>query len=122
MWRHDPAGYPRGASVFQRSDKKQQSTELVIGALVGTAMKAMDHIYAGAANGVDWSGFMLAILEFALFIRAERVAKQISDITPKFIGPVQGKQPKRVTRNRPDSRRRPDPIFPHRAPLQKQCS
>lgn len=84
-------------------------------------MKAMDHIDIGVANGVDWSGFMLAVFKLSLFMRAERAAKQTADITPEFIGPVQGKQPKPVTHNRPDSRRRPDPIFRHRTPLQKQC-
>ena len=41
-------GYPPGAGVFQRPDEEQRSTELVIGALVGASVKAMDHVDTSA--------------------------------------------------------------------------
>jgi hypothetical protein len=48
----------------------------------------MDHVDIGTANGVEWSGFVLAVFKIPLFMSAEWVAKQVADIAPKMVGSV----------------------------------
>ena len=83
-------GQSLGAGIFQRSDEKQQSAELVVGALVRTSMKAMDHVDIGAANGIEWSRLVLAIFKIPLFMGAEGMRQQLADIASEIVGSVQG--------------------------------
>jgi len=84
-------GHPPGPGVFQRADEKQQSAELVVGALVGVPVKAMDHVDVGPCNGVEWSRLMLAVFKIPLFMRAKGMRQQLADMASKIVGSVQGK-------------------------------
>ena len=83
-------GDPGGTGVFRRSDEKQQAAELVVGALVRAAMKAMNYKYVGTADGIERSCLVLAIFEIPLLMRAEGMAEQLAELAPKFFGSVQG--------------------------------
>ena len=83
-------GYPPGPGIFQRADEEQQPAELVVGALVRAAVKAVDHVDVGAGNGIEWSCLVLAVFEIPLFMRAERMRQQLADIAPEIVGSVQG--------------------------------
>ena len=114
VWRD--GGYSPGASILQRSDEKQQPAELVVGALPRASVKAMDHVYVGAGNGIEWPRLVLAIFEIPFLMRAKRVCEQLTDISPELVGTVQGEQSKLPTGNRPDRARRPNLIFHHGSP------
>ncbi len=83
-------GDPPGSGILQRADEKQQPAELVVGALPRTAVKAMDHIDVGAGHGIERPCLVLAVLEIALFMRAERMRQQFADIASEIVGSVQG--------------------------------
>jgi hypothetical protein len=50
----------------------------------------MDHVDVGAANGIERSCLVLAVLEIPLFMGAERVRQQFADISPEIVRPLQG--------------------------------
>ena len=50
----------------------------------------MDHIDVGAGDGIQRPRLVFAVLEIALFMRAERMRQQLADIAPEFVGSVQG--------------------------------
>jgi uncharacterized membrane protein len=50
----------------------------------------MDHVDVGAANRIERSCLMLAILEISFFMRIERVRQQFADISPEIVRSLQG--------------------------------
>jgi hypothetical protein len=74
----------------------------------------MDHVNVSAANWIEWSCLMLAILELPLFMCAEAMTEQATYIASKLARAVQGKKLKAITYNPCDGGRRPNLLF-HRS-------
>jgi hypothetical protein len=61
-------------------------------------MQAVDDIDIGPANRIERPGFVLAVLEFALFVIGQRLAQCRSDSRPKVGACRQGKKHQTLSR------------------------
>ena len=89
-------GDARGATVLERGDEKQQLAQLVVCALLGFAVKALQHEHVRAAHSFERAYFMLAILEFPLLVRCQRAIKCSGDRRAELGGRVQRKEARRL--------------------------
>src|SRR3974390_609929 len=64
-------GDARGACVLERTDEEKQPAQLIIGALLRSAMQTLHNIDVGAVHCLERTCFVFAILEVALFMCRE---------------------------------------------------
>jgi len=84
-------GHTRGPAIFECADEKQQAAKLVVGALLWSAVKALQHEDIRAANRLEGTRFMLPILKFALFVRSQGPAQRGRNCGAQFGSRMQGK-------------------------------
>ena len=75
-----------GARVLERPDEEQQPAELVVGAFGRSAVKALDDVDIGAADGIERAHLVLAVLECALLMRGELLPERQRDGLAKIGG------------------------------------
>ena len=64
--------HSRGTAVPERADEEQEPAQLVIGALLGSAVQALQYENVGAAHRHEGTRLVFAILEFPLLMRRQR--------------------------------------------------
>jgi hypothetical protein len=72
IWRHH--GYAPGTAIFECADKEQKPAQLIIRALLGLAVQAVQYENVGAADCLERPSFVLAVIEFAMLMRSQRSA------------------------------------------------
>ena len=86
-------GDARGAGILDCADEEQQPAQLVVGALLRPAVQALYDIDIGAVYRIERTRFVLAVLEFALFMRGERLAQGCRNSAAQVLAGSQRKNP-----------------------------
>jgi hypothetical protein len=80
-----------GRCVTQRAEEEQQTTQLVVDALMGIAIQGLNDKHVLASNTHQGPGFVLSVFEFSLFVQTQRSLQMRTHLFTEVPACIQGK-------------------------------